>query len=170
MNIGKCLADCADYEEAKKYYTACLKMARKHYDLQLEASVQLNLSEILMAEGALRESRAMCEKAQKRFEEIDHRMGTADASRILGCLAARREDNESADAYFEKSIAMNEEIGYTLGEAEARRDYAGFLRSRGSSDLSLEMFAKAREIFSKLGVKKEVEHIDCLIVENRRAD
>ena len=171
INLGKCRADAGDTQAAKRHYLSALRLASRHYDTQREAIARLNLSEILLAEGRLDLCQQTCSQALSRFEEIDHRIGIADASRILGRTAQKRGDHYGAFNLLEKSIAHNLAAGYRLGEAEARRDYGRYLdQTSPGSATGREQMQEAREIFRELGVEKEVEGLDCILGGSERRE
>jgi len=167
LNVGKSLADHGDFDRAKKYYSACKKLARKHYDILHEAMVQLNICEILLADNHLEKCREVCQSAMDQFQELDHRIGMADGYRILGCIESALNDDGGAGNHFEKSIQLNRDTGYLLGEAETKRDYAMHL---GNRDLlnGIDLLTEARRIFCRLGCVLEVQKIDQVVDEKRR--
>ena len=162
LNIGKCLGDSADYKGAKRYYGACLALARRNYDLLHQAIVLLNLSEILLAEENTRQAGISCREAQRLFRDIGHTIGIADALRIQGLIAWREGNHSEAGKRFTQSIAANKETGYSLGQAEALRDYAAFLRRKQSSRRADRLLRKARDLFLRLGAEAEVRRIDAM--------
>jgi tetratricopeptide (TPR) repeat protein len=169
INLGKCAADSGDTRTAKHNYLLALRQSRRRYDTQREAIARLNLSEVFLLENRPDLCQRCCEEALRQFEEIGHRVGIADANRILGCAAQQRGDHYTAFTCLEKSISCNRQTGYRLGEAESLRDYGRFLvLADQESGSGREHLAEAHTIFSELGISREVEAIDDLLGTTKR--
>ena len=91
----------------------------------------------------------------------------ADGYRILGCVESASSQPEKARQLFEKSIALNRDTGYLLGEADSKRDFAIHLEPYRTAQ-AVDLFNEARGIFKRLGATRETDRIDQRLSNKRR--
>jgi hypothetical protein len=79
-----------------------------------------------------------------------------------GMLAREQRDWDEAAASFERAAATDREHGLPWDEAKAELEWARMLRMRdgsGDRDRARERLARAREIFERIGARRDVERV-----------
>lgn len=89
------------------------------------------------------------------YPEIDDLQGQAASLIGMGIIALKRRDLELAMQSFVKALAINRNVGYALGQADALFGIAKVHNSRGERQRALSLLMEARGIFTSSGAKSD---------------
>ncbi|MCK4416578.1 MAG: protein kinase [Candidatus Latescibacteria bacterium] len=164
-NLAMIYGDEKDWHNSEQFYGKSLKIAKKIKDSALTALIYLNKAEVYLNTLELRKAKESCVRAVETFKKSGDRLGTADASKMLGIASKLQGDWESAEFYFKDSISLNEELESPLGLAEVYREYGAMLKEKGELDRARAKFDESRAIFEQIGAEQDLSSIVSTISE-----
>jgi tetratricopeptide (TPR) repeat protein len=125
-------------------------MERVHF----ETLCRLPLGEAQMQAGRLEEAHALAELALTLAREHQERGHQAYALRLLGDIAARREPpaSESAEAHYQKAIALADELGMRPLQAHCHRGLGTLYATSGQSELARAELDTAIDLYRAMAM------------------
>jgi serine/threonine protein kinase/tetratricopeptide (TPR) repeat protein len=126
------------------------------------------LAEALLGQDKIAEALETARIALALGQEAGGQEHIGGAWRALGMVAAARspqpiEVNEQlydARACFDKSLSVFTEIGMEAERARTLRDWANYERTHGDQSSGRAMWQEAREVFTQLRMKPEIERME----------
>lgn len=158
-NLGMSFAVRSDWASAGEYYDKSIEISESLDARELTALTYLNLADLHVKTSAPLPAREYCRLAEAMLEELDDRLGLAEAHKILGAVAALERDRDAARVHFERSIALNEECSSPLGLAEAYYEYGRMCRDAGRTKEAHRLLGRSLALFEKLQAARDAESV-----------
>lgn len=114
-----------EYERADKLASRAMGVAREVEDLDLLAIASLNRAEALQELGEVEAAEEAASTALGQFEISGNRWRRVACLRVLGDLNARRGERDVASRFWDRGLALAEEIGAGLEAEQLRERLAG---------------------------------------------
>ena len=108
-NLGIAYADRKDWSDAGDYYERALKLAQRHSIAETLSAVHLSRSHMYFQLGDLAMAAVACGRALSIYNSSHHRLGEAEAYRVLGGIFAKRGEEITAVEMFKRSLEMAQE-------------------------------------------------------------
>jgi tetratricopeptide (TPR) repeat protein len=143
-----------EYEAARSHLDEALKIAEAvKIDEYVTDRIQRKLAEIDIAEGNYG-------LAELRLKLPD---GSSLSPRLLGRIAFLRQDYQLARQYFEQSLKVGQGMKSQQHIAEAKQYIAELEMTLGHKDQAQKLAQEAIEVFTKLGMKRELKETKVLL-------
>lgn len=113
-NLGALALDRGDPSQAEETLHEAIRLAREIQDLDLLALARFNHAEALLAQGELQKAEAEVSASLGHFGAAENRWRRLECLRLLGDIAQRAGQTESARRFFDAAIDIAEEIGNLL--------------------------------------------------------
>ncbi len=162
-NIGMTYAALHNWAEAVNFHRRAVNLASDIQFLELQAIARLGLAEAEARLGQLESAEENVDQALATFRERQDRLGAADSYRVKAVIAGLAGRAVEAEQYFEESMAVCDEIGGKLQEAECRRDYAVFLADHDRADEARLHLELALLTFTELQASEHAADVQRLI-------
>jgi serine/threonine protein kinase/tetratricopeptide (TPR) repeat protein len=125
------------------------------------------LAESFWGQGKIEEALRHAREALALGQKTENQDYIGNAWRTLGLVAARLApapieacgETYTADACFAESLRVYTAMGAEAERARTLRDWARYERERGNVERGDELWRAAREIFSRLGMDRELERM-----------
>ncbi len=167
-NLGMSFFAKEDWPRAGEHYEKSLEISRGLDVPDLSALTRLNLAELHVHSGEIAQAEAFCKMAMATLDEIDDRLGMAEARKIMGCIEGRKRNWDEAAQLFDRSIELNEECASPLGLAETYFEFARVSKEAGRAEESHRLLNKSLGIFEQLKASKEIESVQMEVVKLER--
>jgi adenylate cyclase len=149
-NIGMTFERLEDYECADTYYQRSQTISLETGDATMFAISMLNRSQICLEKADLPMARGLVLEAINKMQQLENRIGLADAYLILGKIEERSGNNRYAGALFALSYRTNRTTGYSIGQASAAAEYGKYLLKKGVLRRARPYLDEARFVFRKI--------------------
>ena len=167
-NLGMSFFAKEDMPRASEHYEKSLEISRGLDVPDLSALTRLNLAELHVHSGEIAQAEAFCKMAMATLDEVDDRLGMAEARKIMGCIEGSKRNWDEAVEFFERSVEINEECASPLGLAETYFEYARVCKEAGRAEESHRLLNKSLGIFEQLKASKEIESVRMEVVKLER--
>lgn len=167
-NLGMSFFAKEDWLKAGEHYEKSLEISRRLDEPDLSALTRLNLAELHVHSGEIAQAEAFCRMAMGTLDELDDRLGMAEARKIMGCIEGKKRNWDRAAELFERSVELNEECASPLGLAEAYFEYARVCKEAGRAEESHRLLNKSLGIFEQLKASKDIESVRMEVVKLER--
>jgi tetratricopeptide (TPR) repeat protein len=124
------------------------------------------LAAACLGQEKVEEALEAAQRALALGQQTENNELIAEAWRTLGLVAARlpqpiviEEQNFDAPACFTKSLRLFTESGMEAQRARTLHDWARYEQERGRGEQAHAMIEEAREIFTRLGMDRELERM-----------
>jgi predicted ATPase/class 3 adenylate cyclase len=164
-NLGGARLGLGDYVEAEADLRQVIQMAGLS-GYQVLTETYSFLAAACLGQGKVPEALEAAQRALSLGQQTENHELIAQAWRALGLVAARLpepvlidEQSFDAPACFGESLRLFTESGMEAERARTLRDWACSEEERGLPDEALAMREEAREIFTRLGMERELERM-----------
>ena len=155
-NLGMVSADRLSWEDADRYYSLSLALARTIGDVHLEGLCRLNHAETHIARRRYEEARAEAEQALAIFDRLGARLDKADAYKVIGMVYRETGRATLAESRFRSAIDQAVTTGSVLSEAEASRELARLYQTMGRNQEALGLLNAAHRLFARLDARVDL--------------
>ncbi len=153
-----------DYANAEKYLGMSISISKEIGDFSRTCDAELTLAQLQIQKGDTALARKTAEDALALSTENSYPFHQAWALRIKGILKENEKKYTAAISYFEKSLAISNDLGDQKESAETRKHLANALLLSGNTEGAIReatiAYALATEIQS-LGLRLEVSDVLC---------
>jgi tetratricopeptide (TPR) repeat protein len=125
------------------------------------------LAAAYLGQGKVEEALEAAQRALALGQKTENHELIAEAWRTLGLVAARlpqpitiENQNFDATACFDESLRLFTESGMEAERARTLRDWARYEQEQGRDERAHAMMEQAREIFTRLGMDRELERMN----------
>jgi DNA-binding NarL/FixJ family response regulator len=119
--------------------------------------------ELALASGELEQAASAAERLGERARELARADLEAEAALLAGRVAAARAQ-QSAERQLEDAVARFAALGFPLEEARARLALAA-VQAAGGSPFAIASTLAARDVFERLGARKDADRAAALLRE-----
>ncbi len=157
-NLGIVHRDLGNWLDAERAFQIAFRRARQLGDERLAAMARVGRAEVSYRRGDGEYGRAEANHALETYLRIGDELGQADALRLLGTIAAARQDWDAANRYFDEALGLARSHANPLLEAEILEGRGELHASMGRGGLARADLEVAAAIYRRLGAsKRQVE-------------
>ncbi len=167
-NLGMISADQQLWDDADRYFTSSVEIARRNGDVRLEGLCLLNHCEVHLARQHYDLAKENAERALAIFDRLDARLDKADAYKVLGVVYRDTGRHALAESRLTAAIDLAVGTGSVLSQAEATRELARLYQSMGRNQEALTLLSTAHSLFEHLDAR--VDMFDVLAKRARLED
>jgi len=168
-NLGVIHQIHGDLDQAEQMHRKSLEIEEKLGRLEGMAVDYGNLGVIRQIHGDLVEAERLHRKSLEIHEKLGRLEGMAVDYGNLALIYRTRGDLVEAERLFRKSLEINEKLGRLEGIAKAHVNLGSVLLMRGDANAAAECWAKARALFAKIPIPREVEQLDRVLGQLQEA-
>jgi tetratricopeptide (TPR) repeat protein len=162
-NLGMVSADCAEWEDADRYFRLSLGIARAIGDIHLEGLGLLNHAEVHLARRDYDQARHNAESALGIFDQLGSHLDKADAYRLIGRAYRETERYPLAESRLRNAMELAVSTGSVLTEAEVAREMALLYQAMGRGNEALAYLNVARTLFGRLDARADLVDVSTRI-------
>lgn len=159
-NLGIVYRDLGYWREADSYYKRALRRARQIDDDRLAAMARVGRAEISHRRGDRDYASAEAQRALETFIRVEDELGRADALKLLGSIAAERDEFSEAGRHFDDALTLAREHANLLLEAEILEERAELHARTGRSALARADLEVAAAAYRRIGAGKRQEQAE----------
>jgi putative nucleotidyltransferase with HDIG domain len=163
-NLGMVSSDRELWDDADRYFSQCLEIARSIGDVHLQGLGLLNHAEVHLARQRYDQARQNAEAALGIFDRIDSRLDKADAYKVIGRVYRETGRHALAEARLRSAVDMAVITGSVLSEAEASRELALLYQSMGRNQEALRLLNAAHRLFSRLDARVDLVDVSTKVL------
>lgn len=169
-NIGLVYDKLKDYVHAREYFNDALDFSTKHSDANLQLYSLNNIAGTYLAQGKLSAANDYFERALALG--IDNKNWNAVTFSGLAQISQQKEDFNQSKIYFEKAMALRNEIGEKNGISEIYYYYAKEAQLKENYDSALLLLGLSQGIAESIGSKDRMfENFELYVdLYNQRGD
>jgi putative nucleotidyltransferase with HDIG domain len=167
-NLGMISADRQLWDDADRYFTSSVEIARRNGDVRLEGLCLLNHCEVHLARQHYDLAKQSAEDALAIFDRLDARLDKADAYKVLGVVYRDTGRHALAESRLTAAIDLAVSTGSVLSQAEATREHARLYQAMGRNQEALTLLNAAHSLFEHLDAR--VDMFDVLAKRARLED
>ncbi len=167
-NLGMISADQQLWDDADRYFTSSVEIARRNGDVRLEGLCLLNHCEVHLARQHYDLAKQNAEDALAIFDRLDARLDKADAYKVLGVVYRDTGRHALAESRLTAAIDLAVSTGSVLSQAEATRELARLYQAMGRNQEALTLLNAAHSLFEHLDAR--VDMFDVLAKRARLED
>jgi putative nucleotidyltransferase with HDIG domain len=155
-NLGMISADQELWDDADRYFTSSVEIARRNGDVRLEGLCLLNHCEVHLARQHYELAKQSAESALAIFDRLDARLDKADAYKILGVVYRETGRHALAESRLTSAIDLSVSTGSVLSQAEATRELARLYQAMGRNQEALTLLNAAHALFEHLDARVDM--------------
>ncbi|HEY9480124.1 MAG TPA: HD domain-containing phosphohydrolase [Gemmatimonadaceae bacterium] len=155
-NLGMISADQQLWDDADRYFTSSVEIARRNGDVRLEGLCLLNHCEVHLARQHYELAKQNAEAALAIFDRLDARLDKADAYKVLGVVYRETGRHALAESRLASAIDLAVSTGSVLSQAEATRELARLYQAMGRNQESLTLLNTAHSLFGHLDARVDM--------------
>jgi putative nucleotidyltransferase with HDIG domain len=163
-NLGMISADQQLWDDADRYFTSSIEIARRNGDVRLQGLCLLNHCEVHLARQHYELAKQSAEGALAIFDRLDARLDKSDAYKVLGIVYRETGRLALAESRLLASIELAIDTGSVLSQAEATRELARLYQAMGRNQEALTLLNTAHSLFEHLDAR-----VDMFDVSAKRA-
>lgn len=151
-----------DYVNAEKYLNMSISISKEIGDFSRSCDGELTMAELQIQKGDTAQARKTAEDALKLATENNYPFHQAWAYRIKGVLKKNERNYSESVAYFEKSLAISNELGDQKESAETRMHLANALLLNGQPDQAITVGVVAYQLATEIkspGLRLEISDV-----------
>lgn len=164
-NLGMLHVDLGRLDEADDYFRRSLEISSGLGDVLLEATAQINRTEMFLARGQPEKARASCDEAYELFSKMGEPEGRAEAMKFYGIIHRSVGKLHLAETYLRQGIEIGHAARFPLVEAESYRELSLVLRALNRNREALEALNRSHTLFTQLQAKIDQADINKRIGE-----
>lgn len=165
-NLGGARLGLGDYDEAEADLRQVISMAGPS-SYQVLTETYSFLAAACLGQGKVEEALEAAQRALALGQQTENHELIAEAWRTIGLVAARlpqpiviEGQNFDAPACFGASLRLFTESGMEAQRARTLHDWARYEQEKERHDEARAMMEEAREIFTRLGMERELERME----------
>ncbi len=173
LNFGNVSFRLGHTDVAVQHFDLASRLARRTGRLSSALLAQNNLAHVHLYLGAYSRAQALAERSVSEAERLGVDIARAHALQILGEIASRNGDAETAQANFDSATGYYERLSRSRELAEVLLDAGeNFLSRAGVSDASAASakLARAREVLDGQGAEDLRHRLKLLLARARAAN
>jgi predicted ATPase/DNA-binding SARP family transcriptional activator len=151
LNLGAIYFYMGDFPEALRYYAETLEEARRHHDVQREASATSAMALIYRQLGDHAGAMSRLEQGLELYRRLCDRHGESNALTHLANIHFLAGRLREALAQYAQAYAISAEIGDRRGQANALLNQGNAERQLGRYESALQRYHAAYQIRHELG-------------------
>ena len=155
-NLGMISADKQLWDDADRYFTSSIEIARRNGDVRLEGLCLLNQCEVHLARQHYDLARRNAEDALAIFDRLDARLDKADAYKVLGVVYRETGRLALSESRLLAAIDLAVSTGSVLSQAEASRELARLYQAMERNQEALTLLNAAHSLFGKLDARVDI--------------
>ena len=155
-NLGMVSADRELWDDADRYFSRTLDIARSIGDVHLQGLGLLNHAEVHLARQHYDLARSNAEDALAIFDRLGSRLDKADAYKVLGRIFRETGRNALAESRLRMAVDLAVSTGSILSEAEASRELALLYQNMGRNQEALRYLNAAHRLFGRLDARVDL--------------
>jgi putative nucleotidyltransferase with HDIG domain len=163
-NLGMISADQQLWDDADRYFTSSIEIARRNGDVRLQGLCLLNHCEVHLARQHYELAKQSAEGALAIFDRLYARLEKSDAYTVLGIVYRETGRLALADSRLLASIELANDTGSVLTQAAATRELARLYQAMGRNQEALTLLNTAHSLFEHLDAR-----VDMFDVSAKRA-
>jgi putative nucleotidyltransferase with HDIG domain len=164
-NLGITSVDKGDLDGGDRYFLESLKISVAIKDIRLSAYSSLNRAEISRLNKDFEHALELGKKACSVLEEVDDKLGMAEAHRIVGAIERELGEVDKAEKIILQSVDINRRYDNPLGIAESYRELGLTYLKQENSKSALEALSESFKVFREIKARKSLEDVDSKIFE-----
>jgi tetratricopeptide (TPR) repeat protein/tRNA A-37 threonylcarbamoyl transferase component Bud32 len=145
-----------DYEEADKYFTQALELARRYKARRNEARALFSLASLRIQQYKADEAVEYLEPALAFYQQSGFRKETSQVLLVLGRALRQKGDYEAALHAFQQQLQLAEEVGDQLQQALSEEGIGNVLARQERYPEALGFFQQSYAIYKALGMQRGV--------------
>jgi tetratricopeptide (TPR) repeat protein len=145
-----------DYDEAEKYFTQALDLARRYKARRNEARALLSLGSLRIQQNRPDEALQYLEPALAYYQQINSRKEASLVLLLLGRGRRQKGDYAAALAAFQQQLQLAEEIGDQSQKALSQEGIGNVLMRQERYPEALGYFQQSHSIYKSLGMPRGV--------------
>jgi tetratricopeptide (TPR) repeat protein len=152
LNLGALLFYLGEPAAAAEHYESAYRLSRRAGRRATEAQARNNLAHVHIYFGLYERARMEAQAVLEHATRAGQRYIEAQATVLLGDLAARASDVDSALIHYDRAIAVYSELGQTREVADHHLDAAEALLDRGGpadASAAAARLAAARDLIER---------------------
>jgi putative nucleotidyltransferase with HDIG domain len=155
-NLGMVSADRELWDDADRYFSRSLQMAKAIGDVHLQGLGLLNHAEVHLARQRYEQARGNAETALGIFDQLGSRLDKADAYKVIGRVYRETGRHALAESRLRSAVELAVSTGSILSEAEASRELALLYQSMGRNQEALRFLNAAHRLFGRLDARVDL--------------
>jgi putative nucleotidyltransferase with HDIG domain len=155
-NLGMISADQQLWDDADRYFTSSIEIARRNGDVRLQGLCLLNHCEVHLARQHYELAKQSAEGALAIFDRLDARLDKSDAYKVLGIVYRETGRLALAESRLLASIELAIDTGSVLSQAEATRELARLYQAMGRNQEALTLLNTAHSLFEHLDARVDM--------------
>jgi putative nucleotidyltransferase with HDIG domain len=155
-NLGMVSADGELWDDADRYFSRTLDIARSIGDVHLQGLGLLNHAEVHLARQHYDLARSNAEDALAIFDRLGSRLDKADAYKVLGRIFRETGRNALAESRLRMAVDLAVSTGSILSEAEASRELALLYQNMERNQEALRYLNAAHRLFGRLDARVDL--------------
>jgi tetratricopeptide (TPR) repeat protein len=155
-NLGILFEHREHWDKSEKYHERALRIFEEIGDRQGVARTHNNIGSILVHRGNLDKAEEYYRISLEMKEEMGDKEGIANTYSNIGWVYAERGDLEKAEKCYRMALEIEERIGDELGKGQTYIKVGQLKENQGRHQEALVLFEEAKDIFLRLGAKKQV--------------
>ena len=164
-NLGLVSSRRGQLEDADRSFNQSAALSNRTGDIYLAGICELSRAEVANLRQQYSAALRRAEAALEIFEQLGTRSAQSSAHRIIGMILRESGRTALAEERLRKAIALAQETGSPLYEAEAARELARLHQEAGQKQEAADYFTSAHRLFRKLDAKLEVDEVSRRMVE-----
>ena len=156
-NMGLLHVDMRQFADAGACYQRCLGYARRHNDLHLIGLIHLSWTELALKLSEFTLAQAYCMQAFRIFGRLGCQPPLAEAYKYAGQIQFRKGNQNKAERFFQKSIALGDECNSRLNQAETHYEYGLMLKEKPDHHAARAQLNAALNIFTELTAQADIQ-------------
>ena len=164
-NLAMVASRRGELERAEQAFARSATMAGRTGDVQLEGLCQLNRADLSHARQQYGDALGRAEAALNIFQRLGDQRAKADAYRIIGMVFRDTGRPVLAEERLRAAVALAEQNGCVLGQAEATRELGRLHQGQGRNQEALTLLNLAHGLFQRLDAR-----VDLVDVSRKMAD
>jgi tetratricopeptide (TPR) repeat protein len=160
LRLGEVCFYLGNYEQAELLVQDALTIATKLDDRSGITSAWASLGYIASKRGAYDKAEALYKQSLVVETKLGDRAGMATSWVCLGKNELLKGNLETAEIWLKQALTVMEERQMTWYIAEVNWDLAQIYRAKGEEQTAQEHYSISRDLFIKLGAKRDLERIE----------
>lgn len=158
-NIAITLRDMGQLDEADRYERRAIDFAADAENVRLAAMARAGRADISLRRGEAAVGQAEARKAVAEYRLIGDVLGEADALRVQGLALVALGELAEAEAVIRGALALSEQSGATLIQAESRAAALRVALANGDRAWALAEYQRAMMLYQSLGAEAEMAQL-----------
>jgi tetratricopeptide (TPR) repeat protein len=164
-NLGLISRRLGDLTKAEELLRRALEIDEKLGRLEAMANQYGNIGLVLKARGDLDGAELSLRRALAINESLGRLEGMASDYGNLGLICQRRGKLDEAEKMHLTSLSIEEQLGRMEGMARSHHSLGMLAKARGETAAVKEHWSKAREMFARIGMPRDVKMMEGLLAE-----